>query len=335
MGALIVMKAGKWILTGIVFSSAFLASSCDNRKKPVREVVPTVAEQNTIPDFIEDYPGFSGDNAYSRTAYFVSLGERTPGSKALEESVLFLERELKRFGWSTLRQSFEQETVAGKKKFTNLRARISGRESEFELPSVGVVGCHIDTKVFDFPFVGANDGASHMGVMLELARIMGKEPEKWSGVELVFFDGEESFGESMILGEDGLYGSMHYVNSLGSSLPKWMLNLDMLGARQLKIAIPEDTPQELYVLYRATIKELKESEDDFSVAYGTIYDDHYPFQLAGVPAINLIADFRVGGWWHTPRDTMDIISARSLDRTGKFAYVLLDRMHAAGVWKTN
>lgn len=297
--------------------------SCGKKEKTA-VVAPVESAATATPVFVEDHPVFSGENAYNRTAYLVSLGERVPGSAALAESVKFIEKEMNRFGWTTVRQTFTRDTIVGKKTFTNVRARLSGG---FESSPAGVVGCHIDTKVFDFPFTGANDGASHTAVMLELARIMGRSPDDWRGVEIVFFDGEECFGEHLIPGEDGLYGSQYYVEALGAGRPGWMLNLDMLGARRLKIAIPGDTPQELYLLYRQVIKELKESEDDFGVAYGSIYDDHYPFLQAGIPAINLIADFHEGNWWHTPRDTMDIISAKSLERSGKFAFALLKKLH--------
>lgn len=324
MNSLFFLRIGMISRLLVLGTAVFLLGGCQDGGVQVTNA-PSPAKENAVPEYKDNFPEFSGTNAYNRVVYLVSLGERTPGSKGLEESVRFLEKEMARFGWKTKRQTFTQATVAGKKTFTNLRARW-GKDADFDIPAVGVMGCHIDTKEFDFPFVGANDGASHTAVMLELARLMGKEPQAWKGIEIVFFDGEESFAEHMDPEKDGLYGSRYYVNSISGKLPRWMVNLDMLGAKKLRIAIPADTPQEMYALYRDTRMSLKESEDVFGISYGTIWDDHYPFMQAGVPTLNFIGEFQDSNWWHTPNDTLDIISAKSLERSGKFIFAFLKRL---------
>ena len=67
----------------------------------------------------------------------------------------------------------------------------------------------------------------------------------------------------------------------------------------------------------------------FGVAEGIILDDHVPFQDKGVPVINLIGEFQEDGWWHTPKDTLDLIGAPSLDRSGKFLQSLLRNIREA------
>lgn len=302
-----------------------LLCSCERTEKVSVISSSASKDEKLAPPFNEEHPQFSGENAYNRVDYLVSLGERQTESKGLEESIQFMERELARFGWKTQRQTFAEETEWGRKTFTNLRARLAG-EADFSLPASGVIGCHIDTKVMPFPFVAANDGASHTAVLLEFARLMGREPGRWKGVELVFFDGEECFGERMDPDGDGLYGSRFYVNSLEEKYPQWMVNLDMLGARRLKIAIPLETDQRLFQLYRETIGELNESEEVFGVASFPILDDHYPFYLKGIPTINFIADFSEGGWWHTPKDNMDLISIESLQRSGDLIWRYLSKL---------
>lgn len=275
----------------------------------------------------EAHSGFSGANAYVHTESIVALGPRTPGSEGYEKQLEYLEKYLSSYGWKTDRQAFQADTPVGKKNFTNLRARF-GDGSDFTAPAEGIVSGHIDTKVFDFSFVGANDGASHTAVLLELARSARRQPALFQGVEMVFFDGEEAFGAHMDGETDGLFGSSYYVRSWKKA-PLWMVNVDMVGARNLKIRIPADTPQELYTLYRRTVTERQETEDAFGVAEGTILDDHVPFQEQGVPAINFIGEFQEDDWWHTPKDTMDLIGAPSLERSGRFLEAFLKNLQEA------
>lgn len=312
-------------------SGVLLMSSCRESEKKVSSVKAPVARSGESPVYDASRKGLSGHNAYVHVARLVGMGPRPVESAALQESVAFLEKQLQGYGWSTERQSFEADTPAGKKCFTNLRARLS---KDFSARSAGILGCHIDTKLFPFPFVGANDGASHTAVLLEIARLMAQDAERWRGVELVFFDGEEAFRETMDGGSDGLYGSTYYAGHLsGEQLPDWMLNADMLGASLLKVAIPADTHPALYALYGKVREELGESERVFGVAEGAILDDHVPFQDRGVPVLNLIGDFSEGAWWHTRRDSLEMISPASLERSGRFLWRLLEYLVPAPVKK--
>lgn len=308
-----------WKGAALVCGAATLCSCREERKASTS---PLPAAPVYVLD--ESRSGFSGANAYVHTEAIVALGARTPGSEGYEKQLKYLEKYLSAYGWKTERQAFQADTPVGKKNFTNLRARF-GDGADFVSPAEGIVSGHIDTKVFDFSFVGANDGASHTAVLLELARGARRQSALFEGVEMVFFDGEEAFGAHMDGVTDGLFGSSYYVRTWKKA-PLWMVNVDMVGARNLKIRIPADTPQGLYTLYRRTVAERQETEDAFGVAEGIILDDHVPFQERGVPAINLIGEFQEDGWWHTPKDTMALIGASSLERSGGFLEAFLKNL---------
>lgn len=293
-------------------------------------VVSDVGERAlVIPVLDRESVSFLGQNAYCHVKAIVEMGSRSVGSSGLAQSVNYIEAELRRAGWDVERQVFLAETVQGKKTMTNVRARLAGSPgggADFSTAPRGVFSGHIDAKEMAHPFQAANDGGSHTGVLLEFARVLGRQRSLGKGIELVFFDGEESFSPSMDGVTDGLYGSRHYVSVLRQSLPQWMVNVDMVGVSPLRIRVPADTEMGIYACYARTVRETKASSHIFGVSEGAILDDHLPFQDAGVPALNLIGDFQNTGWWHTPYDTLEIISPTSLETTGNFLLSLLERL---------
>ena len=153
---------------------------------------------------------FSGERAMKHVEAIVGFGPRPAGSDALEASRGYIEAQLATEGWTVERQTFTKTTrLKGKVTFVNLRARYAP-EAKIDWNNGGgmvVVASHYDTKWFeDFEFVGANDGGSSTGALIELAHVLAKDhPNIASKIELVFFDGEEAFGEN-IEPDDGLYG---------------------------------------------------------------------------------------------------------------------------------
>lgn len=109
------------------------------------------------------------------------------------------------------RQAFTDDTPRGKVEFVNLIARFAGQAN----PAPSFLLCsHYDTKRFDaIKFVGANDGGSSTGLLLELARVTGQHPDLAAKIELVFFDGEEAYDH--FSETDGLYGSRYFAKHLG------------------------------------------------------------------------------------------------------------------------
>jgi Zn-dependent M28 family amino/carboxypeptidase len=181
---------------------------------------------------------------------------------------------------------------------------------------------HYDTKLFDtIRFVGANDGGSSTGLLLELARVLGQHPNLARKVELAFFDGEEAFEN--FSATDGLYGSRYFARQLQGDDAKKIrggILFDMIGDRSLDITLPPDSPS-LLAQDVFTAAEALKLRKYFSYLDRNLIDDHAPLNAIGIPTIDII-DFNYPSW-HTAGDTMDKISAQSLQAVGSVALYYL------------
>ncbi len=276
------------------------------------------------------WPMFSGENAYRHCAALVDFGPRPAGSPSLERSRAYLTDQLREVGWEVSRQAFDEPTPNGTIGFVNVRARFGAGADLWDKPVQVLVGSHYDTKYFErIRFVGANDGGSSSAALLEMARVLGERPDLAARVELVFFDGEEAF--ESYTATDGLYGSRKYAREITrrqrpKDQPRAVIILDMIGDKDLHVKIPSDTPRDLAEKLFAAAREVG-TESLFGRRSTPVMDDHVPFQLEGVPAINLIdLDY---GPWHTSGDTMDQISAESLEAVGRTAVCFLESLLAA------
>jgi len=257
-----------------------------------------------------------GEDAYAQTAAILKFGPRPPGSPALDQVRAHVAAELEAAGWVTRRQSFERMTPVGNVRFENLIARFPrGNGDPFEQKVDGLLCAHIDSKLYkDRHFVGADDAASACAAIVEIAKFLARErPEQAKRLELVFFDGEESFAEN-ITPQDGLYGSRYYAGHWRKMevKPRFGIVLDMIGHKNLQIALPSDTPGFLKTSIMAAAKKEKQASR-FTMAPGPIIDDHVPLNFAGIPTADIIGDFTRSRWWHTAADNLDLISAESLD----------------------
>jgi Zn-dependent M28 family amino/carboxypeptidase len=180
---------------------------------------------------------------------------------------------------------------------------------------------HYDTKTFDtIRFVGANDGGSSTGLLLELARVIAQHPNLAAKIELVFFDGEEAYEH--FSDTDGLYGSRYFARQLqgGAKQFRGGILFDMVGDRSLDITLPADSPAEMARDIFAAAEALK-LRSYFTYLDREMTDDHTPMNAIGIPMIDVI-DFDYP-WWHTADDTIDKISARSLQIVGAVALYYL------------
>lgn len=293
----------------------------------------------------------SGEKALGHVATLVGFGPRSAGTDAIEKTRQFLEEELTALGWVVRRQTFTSKTPKGQVEFTNLRARFG--EAAWQGRVAGLLCSHYDTKAYDgFEFVGANDAGSSTGLLVELARVLAGRPAVASQLELVFFDGEEAFGTN-ITTNDGLYGSKYYAAQFllekEKDRPRWGLLLDMVGDANLNIRagilIPRSSLRDLakaqedgYVVDIQRVEStLQLMARDLVAAAGDldrrsnvgispdyIVDDHIPLNVvAGIPTIDLI-DFDYPHW-HTPADTMDKLSAESLETTGRVTLLMVEK----------
>lgn len=262
---------------------------------------------------------FSGEKALAHVAAIVAIGPRTPGSDGIERSRQYIEAELAGLGWSVRRQSFDAPTPRGTLTFVNLRARFGSAADIDWRKGSGMVllASHYDTKFYDdFTFVGANDGGSSTGALIELARVIALREDMRQRVELVFFDGEENIGGEYTP-TDGLFGSREYAKLWRTmppgERPVFGYLLDMVGDRDLNVEPPRDSPRHL-------LKALYDAADElgyrkyFGLNETEIIDDHVPLNQAGIPTLDVI-DLNYAPW-HQAGDTMDKLSAKSLEICG-------------------
>jgi glutaminyl-peptide cyclotransferase len=263
---------------------------------------------------------FSGEKAFAHVQRLVDFGPRPAGSKALEKSRDYIEDQLRRSGWQLTTQAFNDETPRGKVQFVNLIAQFPG-QGKVASPSF-LLCSHYDTKTFDaIRFVGANDGGSSTGLLLELARVIGQHPNLARKIELVFFDGEEAYEQ--FSETDGLYGSRYFARQLqggGAKQFRRGLLFDMVGDRSLGITLPADSPADMARDIFAAAEALK-LRNHFTYLDRELIDDHAPLNAIGIPTLDVI-DFDFP-WWHTADDTIDKISAQSLQIVGSVALYYL------------
>src|SRR6266513_3688640 len=259
---------------------------------------------------------FSGDKALALVQRLVDFGPRPSGSDAIGKSRAYIKQELKSSGWNVTAQEFTDDTPSGRVRFVNLIARFGAATKANDL---FLICSHYDTKIFDtFRFVGANDGGSSTGLLLELARVLGQQPRLAEKIELVFFDGEEAFEN--FSDTDGIYGSRHFGHELGQDGSaksfRGGILFDMVGDRSLDITLPPNSPTKIDRDIFASADALK-LRNYFTYFDQDITDDHSPLNAVGIPVVDVI-DFHYPPW-HTADDTMDKISAQSLQIVGSVA----------------
>ena len=263
---------------------------------------------------------FSGEKALAHVQRLVDLGPHPGGSEAIEKARNYIEQQLRHSGWQVTRQPFTDDTPRGKIHFVNLIARFPA-DANAASPSF-LLCSHYDTKLFDtIRFVGANDGGSSTGLLLEMARVLGQHANFARNVQLVFFDGEEAYEN--FTDTDGLYGSRYFAKQLQSDGAKQFRGgvlFDMVGDRSLDVTLPADSPAAMARDVFAAAEALK-LRKYFSYLDRDLIDDHAPLNAIGIPTIDII-DFDYP-WWHTADDTMDKVSAQSLQIVGSVALYYL------------
>jgi Zn-dependent M28 family amino/carboxypeptidase len=278
--------------------------------------------------------GFDGPRAFAHVKKQVEFGPRPAGSAALEKTREYLVNELKSYGLKTVVEEFTPKTPKGKLKMKNIIAELPGESSD-----VIILSSHYDTKLFkEFTFVGANDGGSSTGALLEIARVMaGDQTKRRFTYQFVFFDGEEAFcaeWSECLDGRDNTYGSRQMVERLQKEKRlmtiKALILLDMVGDKDLEIPREENSSGWLVDAIWSTARELGFTRE-FSNHTQAITDDHINFLQVGIPSVDLI-DFDYGNdetsFWHTKEDTLDKISPQSLKIVGDVLLLSLPKIEA-------
>jgi Zn-dependent M28 family amino/carboxypeptidase len=256
-------------------------------------------------------PRFDGQKAYDHVRAMVALGPRPAGSAALGKTRDYIKKELSAAGLEVEEQAFEASTPAGPIKMVNLRAMVGGRANANRI----IVAGHYDTKLFkNVRFVGANDGGSSAALLIEVGRALAGAPLA-TPIELLFLDGEEAVRTEW-QDPDNRYGSRFYVNAarkdgtLGNI--QALVLVDMIGDRDLRIKREAQSTAWLTDVIWGVAAGL--GHPQFVNEETEVIDDHLIFLEAGVPAVDLI-DFEYPAW-HTPADTLDKVSAASLQVVG-------------------
>ena len=268
--------------------------------------------------------GVSGTSALEFTRRAVAFGPRPPGSAANRALQNYILTELRKDDCDIVEDAFTAKTPQGAIAMKNIIARFPGKAPGGVRRAIAITG-HFDTKFFPGrKFVGASDGGSSTGLLLELARVLANQ-SRTDDVYLVFLDGEEAFGEWS--DSDSLYGSRHLADRWGHDGTllrlKGLINVDMIGDKNLNIPQETNGSTALNKLiwqtasdfgYRAFFTSQKIAEDD----------DHIPFVRAGVVAVDLIdIDYPP---WHMDTDTMDKLSAQSMEIVGTVVYEVIQRL---------
>jgi len=266
--------------------------------------------------------GVSGASALEFTRRAVAFGPRPPGSAADIALQNYIIAELRKDGCEIIEDAFTAKTPQGMIAMKNIIAKFPGKGPAHK--AIAITG-HFDTKYFPGrKFVGASDGGSSTGLLLELARVLAHQP-RIDDVYLAFFDGEEAFGEWS--DTDSLYGSRHLAARWRQDGTlqrlKALINVDMIGDKNLNIPRETNGNAALNNLvwrtaadlgYKAFFTDQQIGEDD----------DHMPFVRAGVAAIDLIdIDYPP---WHIDTDTMDKLSAQSMEIVGTVVYEVIQRL---------
>jgi glutaminyl-peptide cyclotransferase len=266
---------------------------------------------------------FDSSKAWEHLRQQVAIGPRPAGSPGNQQNREYITKTLAAIGLKTVEQAWTATTPLGPIKMVNLIATIPGQRTDRI-----VLASHFDTKLFrEFRFVGASDGASSTAALLELARVLKARPQLPFTIELLFLDGEEATGEWKE--PDNTYGSRHYVEVARKAGTlkslRALILLDMIGDRQLNIRRETQSTPWLTDIVWNVAKRLGH-QGSFIAEEMPVEDDHVHFLKAGVPAIDIIdLDYPA---WHTAKDTLDAVSARSLQVVGDVVVAALPEIEA-------
>ena len=251
---------------------------------------------------------FDGQRAYEDVKIQVAFGPRIPQSQGHDKVQTWIRKELESAGWQVDIQTSE----ALGHPVENIVAKRND-----ESPQI-ILGAHYDSRMYadndpeaanqKKPVPAANDGASGVAVLVELARSL---PKDTAPTWLVFFDAEDN---GRIEGWDWILGSREFVKN-NSFHPKAVIVVDMIGDADLNIYREENSDPQLTNQIWDTAKNLGFEKQFIDQYKYSMIDDHTPFLEVGITAVDII-DFDYP-YWHTIQDTPDKVSAQSLQAVGE------------------
>lgn len=259
-----------------------------------------------------------GAKAYQLTQEMVAFGPRPVGSEALAKVRDWIEKQVVAQNLKLERTEFRSATPLGDMPFVNVKTTILSPVKKHRV----VLVAHYESKLFSqFKFVGANDAASSVALLLSLMPTL-KEKNYPFNVELLFVDGEEALVDWSTL--DSLYGSRFYVSD-----PSHLTDLtaaivvDMVGDKNLKYVRSAHSDAKLLQDMAESLAEMGRA-DQLDAFVSPIEDDHIPFVQKGIPVLHLM-DFTYPPW-HTQEDTVEQLSKDSLGLTAAVIVSVLDKI---------
>jgi glutaminyl-peptide cyclotransferase len=326
------------IIKPLFFIALLLLLQACNGNKPDSNtganVPPTASPTATVAPQAKF--SIDADRAFENVRKQVEIGPRPAGSAELAKARDFIVGELKSYGLNVTQDEFTSKTPVGERKMVNIIAELPGESSD-----VIVLSSHYDTKLFkEFRFVGANDGGSSTGTLMEMARVMAQSGQKRPFTyQFVFFDGEEAFCKEWEDcknpdGPDNTYGSRHFVNQLREKNElkrvRAMILLDMMGYKDLRLGQDREmsAPWLIDEVWQ-TAGALGYDKYFIDEEEGVGGDDHEPFMRAGIQSLDIIQLSTYGEdakYWHSPEDTLDKISPQSLKIVGDVVLNSLPRI---------
>jgi glutaminyl-peptide cyclotransferase len=302
----------RWTL--VMFVAAFFLAACGGnggvRNGATSEAAPPPAEtlRQTAPA-AEKTGGFDGQRAFQHVADLVAIGPRTAGTEGNHRTQDYISGQLKGFGCPVDPEAFHTPTPIGDTEMKNIVVKIPGNS-----PDIVLFLTHYDTKRLP-NFVGADDGGSSTGVALELARLLCSRKNALT-MWIAFLDGEEAFNFEWH-DPDNTYGSRELAARMAISgdlrRVKSVVLVDMIGSRDLRIKRDTNSTSWLTDIVWSTASRLGYG-DIFVSSSTAVEDDHIPFLRRSVPCVDII-DLEIP-YWHTPQDTLDKLSPRSLAVVG-------------------
>ncbi|SRR6266849_670772 len=273
---------------------------------------------------------FDGARAYEHVRHLVEIGPRPPDSEGIRRAQSYIVRQLKSYGCAVEEHDFHGSTPLGNLAMKNIVAKIPGTSQGIVLYTT-----HYDTVRIP-NFVGADDGGSGVGAMLELARLFCARKNSLN-VWIVFFDGEEAQGNwtdgaSIQWKNDNsnnTFGSREMAAQMALSGElkrlKAMILADMIGPANVRITRDTGSTRWLTNFIWETAAQLGYKNTFVNEDYAVGGDDHFSFIRRGVAGCDLI-DFSVRDtYWHTPQDTLDKVDPRSLAIVGQVLAATLPR----------
>jgi len=316
--------SGSRVLLWIVLASALASLGCDREKAtaPSQEASPPASapsiEAVTFPPDSGPPPAFDGARAMQYVKEIVKFGPRPLASENHKKVEQYLDSRLR--GDQVEDDTFTADTPVGKFPVHNIVAKYPGTKD-----GIIIIASHYDTNypLRNTSYVGANDGASSSALLLEIAnQLRGKTRDGYS-IWLVWDDAEEAMvpDTEMDFMADSLYGITHLAEKWQADgtlkKVKAFLLADMIGDSDLDIDRDQNSTPWLEDVVGEAARRLG-YQSHFFARTNKVSDDHIPFVNRGVPCADLI-DFTYGYnnvFWHTPQDTVDKLSPKSLEIAG-------------------